>query len=241
MEQALFSSYQTLTPPEIALERINTSIQCSDMKSFKRRRNKQNIKTIILYWCHTLIDDLHLIRCINSKVLSFCIEPLVFKLRWSTQDHKSSLIQLSDNNKSAIIHQQSFRKRKNEIDFKQLSKMHYVQSTECVPYKSKDGIASLVSISFEIYEHFIDNKFDRNECALHGSHKIGIASNVYNPKTKKKYFIGLSSTYNQHYHRKSNFSYGNIYRRHKEEGVLFTVDIDGKKKAVQNGIALKKF
>eukprot|EP00483_Globobulimina_turgida_P009711 UN09730 len=32
-----------------------------------------------------------------------------------------------------------------------------------------------------------------------------------------------------------------MYKRHREEGVLFTVDIDGKKKAVQNGIALRKF
>lgn len=106
-----------------------------------------------------------------------------------------------------------------------------------------------ISISFEFYEQFVSDNLDRNDCALHGSHKIGIASDIYNPKTKKKYFIGLSSTYHQTYHRRSSFllkSYDNDNdndngNKYKQDGVLFTVDIDGKKKAVENGIALRKF
>ena len=106
-----------------------------------------------------------------------------------------------------------------------------------------------VSVSFEFYEQFVGKDLDRNECALHGSHKIGIASNVYNPRTKKKYFIGLSSTYHQTYHRRSSFLFGNKEnddinknnKKYEQKGVLFSVDIDGRKKPVPNGIALRKF
>eukprot|EP01084_Bolivina_argentea_P265346 449745_1 len=227
--------------PESKLERISTSIQCSDLASFKRRRNKQQIQSIIIYWCRSLINNEQLILLINSKVLSFIMEPMVFKRCWSSQHHKSPLIQLADNDKSAIIHQQSFRKKKKEINFDQLSKTHYIQSGKSIPYETKDGIISSVSVSFEIYEHFVADKLDRNDCALHGSHKIGISSNICNPKTKKKYFIGLSSTYNQQYHRKSSFLYGNMHTRHKEEGVLFMININGKKKPIKNGIAFRKF
>lgn len=102
-----------------------------------------------------------------------------------------------------------------------------------------------VSVSFEFYEQFVEKDMDRNECALHGSIKIGIASNVYNPKTKKKYFIGLSSTYHQTYHRRSSFLFGykdnDNNKKYQEQGVLFSVDIDGRKKSIPNGMALRKF
>ena len=58
---------------------------------------------------------------IHAKVLLYCVEPNVFKLCWSAEHHKSSLIELSNKDKTAIIHQKSFRrKRKTEIDFDQL-------------------------------------------------------------------------------------------------------------------------
>lgn len=115
----LFTTFQ---PGESSSEeQVINYIQCSDLAAFKRRKLKQNIGVVVSYWCRILLKQYSNSTQIHAKVLIYCIEPNVFKLCWSSQHHKSSLIELSNKDKTAMIHQKSFRrKRKKEIDFDQL-------------------------------------------------------------------------------------------------------------------------
>lgn len=123
----LFTSFLP-TGESSSKEQIDCYIQCSDLASFRKRKNKENIRWIIEHWARLFLNNNQcLLPIIHSNVLLYCIQPNVFKLCWSSQHHKSSLIQLSNKNKTAMIHQKLFRTRNGtEINFDQLRYYSYI-------------------------------------------------------------------------------------------------------------------
>ena len=157
-------------------------------------------------------------------------------IRWCDTT-KSSIIKLLNTNKTFIVHQDKFRNGRNKkiINFKELNKYHFVRLNENIPniYQC-NGIL----YEFEIYQKYLDfkkydlNIFDRKMSALCGAHKIGIMAEYSKGFKKEKYFIGIYSFF--------NYSFKNKYNKHKQNGNMYKVDINGNKQLIKSQIALRK-
>eukprot|EP01083_Nonionella_stella_P097875 275171_1 len=197
---------------------------CENLITNCIRKYAFNMKTCTIYERYSFL---------YSIVLCYCMERHhLVTLQWRN-DNKSSVVKLLNTNQTFMINSDKFKKgkKKQVINFMELNRSHSVQLLDNIP-----GIAAcnLFCVELEVYQKYIDWKrhdkdiHDHKLLAMCGSHKIGITAT----HKKHKYFVGLLSYF--------NYTMRSRYNKHKENGTLYKIDVDGTKSKINNEMALRK-